>query len=122
MAENTIALLGRKIRRLEADGISYVLEQQVAVTKQSLGARDAEKHPRLDRALHLQANARRNVGVEGAFDDLAAGLLGCDHQVDAGSTGFGAETKNLVLQRLSLISVAAQQVGILVANADDTRN
>ena len=87
---------GRRIRRLE---------EHIAAAEQSLGSGLIEDHPAVDAGGHRKGDARREIGLDQAGDNIHRWALGGDDQVNAGRAGqlgqAGDQPLGLVRERTS---------------------
>ena len=90
--------------------------EHVALAEQRLGAHLVEDGARIDLARHLEGNARRDVGLDQAGDDIDARPLRGEDQVDAGGARLLRQARD---QFLDLLADHHHQVGQFVDHHHD---
>ena len=93
-------------------------EEHVALAEQALGADRVEDRARVDARRHLERDARREVRLDEAGDDVDRRPLRREDQVDAGGARLLREARDRLLD---LAPDRHHQVGELVDDDDDAR-
>ena len=89
--------------------------EHVALTQQLLAALFAQDGAAVDLGCDLEGDAGREVGLDGAGDDVHRGALGGHDQVDAGGAGHLGQTLN---RAFDVLAGDQHQVGHLVHDHD----
>src|SRR5262245_38269506 len=75
-------------------------EEHIAFAEQLVGAHLVENDAAVRAAGNLEADARRQVRLDEAGDDIDGGLLRGEDEVDAGGPGFLSESDDVALDFL----------------------
>jgi hypothetical protein len=106
----------RAVHAADAPAAGHV--EHVALAEQLLGALLAEDGAAVDLRRDLEADAGREVRLDGAGDDVDRGALRRHDEVDAGRARHLREALH---RRLDLLAGDDHQVGHLVDDDDDDR-
>src|SRR5271155_3302674 len=120
MGDDALDLLLGDARELNATGLTAIaqLYKSVALAKEVLGALLVEHDTRVHALRYSKRDARWDVGLDAARNDIRARTLRAKHHVEARGTRLLPETLDGVLDSL-VLALLRDEVRKLVDDDDD---